>query len=326
MLIPRTSPNFLTCLFCFCDLLALATALAISSTSVPSLLHRAMAFAISNAFRYPHPQIRDRSSHLALRTTKSPSFVRLLPGRVSQSRISIRAASSAAGNPQSDGDFNPYEVLGVNPIEGFDKIKQTYGRKLKEAQRSGDETTAALLEKAYDKLMYSQLMDRKKGVTFGSFKVSKDIKYADKQPLIPWGPRYSRSSKNDMLINLAISAVFSAWIAIKRNVEYKPLQFMSFVFVYRMFDKLKSFEAPSSPTYNEEGEDNGRGLRMGKRLLRSLSLVFGSILVASLAYTGVLNGIEYMGNSIPMALYNNQELIVTASSALMLYVMASFYR
>ncbi|CAN6877686.1 unnamed protein product, partial [Brassica oleracea] len=298
--------------------------LAISTASVPSSM---MASAISNAFRYPPPQIGHRSSNTTLRAPKSPSFVRLLPRRVLQSRIVIRAASSAAaGNPQSDGDFNPYEVLGVNPIEGFDKIKQTYQRKLKEAQRSGDEATAALLEKAYDKLMYSQLMNRKKGVTFGSFKVSKDIRYADKQPLIPWGPRYSKSPKNDMLINLAISAAFSAWIAIQRSVEYKPLQFMSFVFVYRIFEKLKSFEGPSTPTYNEEGEENGRGLKMGKRLLRSLSLVFGSILVASLAYTGMLNVIEYMGSSIPIALYNNQELIITASSALMLYVMASYYR
>ena len=95
--------------------------------------------------------------------------------------------------------------------------------------------------------------------------------------------RYSKSPKNDMLINLAISAVFvslleeydvlrikllpsqsymnylsvffffflqSAWIAIQRSVEYKPLQFMSFVFVYRIFEKLKSFEGPSTPTYN----------------------------------------------------------------------------
>ncbi|KAL0727839.1 hypothetical protein Bca4012_023932 [Brassica carinata] len=53
-------------------------------------------------------------------------------------------------------------------------------------------------------------------------------------------------------------------------------------FSSRIFEKLKSFEAPSSPTYNEEGEENGRGLRLRKRLLRSLSLVFGSILVASL--------------------------------------------
>ncbi|KAG2256613.1 hypothetical protein Bca52824_075907 [Brassica carinata] len=72
-------------------------------------------------------------------------------------------------------------VLGVTPIEGLYKIKQTYGRKLNEAKRSGDVATAALLEKAYDKLMYSQLMNMKK--------VSKDIKYADKQPIIPYGPR-----------------------------------------------------------------------------------------------------------------------------------------
>lgn len=37
----------------------------------------------------------------------------------------------------------PSQVLGVNPIEGFDKIKKTYERRLKDAQRSGDEATAA---------------------------------------------------------------------------------------------------------------------------------------------------------------------------------------
>lgn len=42
-------------------------------------------------------------------------------------------------------DCIPFQVLGVNPIEGFDKIKQTYGRKLKDAQKSGDEATAALV-------------------------------------------------------------------------------------------------------------------------------------------------------------------------------------
>ncbi|KAH0863598.1 hypothetical protein HID58_080809 [Brassica napus] len=226
-------------------------------------------------------------------------------------------------SPLSDGDFNPYDVLGVTPIEGLYKIKQTYGRKLNEAKRSGDVATAALLEKAYDKLMYSQLMNMKK--------VSKDIKYADKQPIIPYGPRYkipyestySKSSRNDMLINLTITTVFCRVHGLPSNVALNTNRC-----------------TPSSPTYNEEGEENGRGLRMGKRLnLRSLSLVFGSILVhlwyvnistlccfKESAYTGILNVIEYMGSSIPNTLYNNQELIVTASSALMLYVMESYYR
>lgn len=40
-----------------------------------------------------------------------------------------------------------------------------------------------------------------------------------------------------------------AWLLIKRNAEYKPLQFLTFAFVYRIFEKLKSFEPPVSPTY-----------------------------------------------------------------------------
>ncbi|PKA59247.1 hypothetical protein AXF42_Ash001340 [Apostasia shenzhenica] len=217
-------------------------------------------------------------------------------------------------------------VLGVSPIAGFDKMKAAYTRRRKDAERRGDEVYLEKLEKAYDKIMMSQLMNRKKGLTFGQFQVSKDIKYADKQPIVPWGPRYSKSSVKDMRINMAISAVFAIWIFVKRNAEWKPLQFLAFVFFYRIFEKLKAFEPATSPTLNEYGEDEGHGLRMGKRLLRSLSLVFGCIAVSSLGYTGILNLIELLGHYIPAILYNNQELIVTAATSVMLYVMASYYR
>lgn len=236
------------------------------------------------------------------------------------------AAASAAGSSNPGGESNPYEVLGVSPIEKFDTIKATYSRKRKEAEMMGDEETASRLEKAYDKIMMSQLSNRKKGVTFGSFKVSKDIKYADKQPIIPWGPRFAKSSKNDIRINLAISAIFTAWVYVKRIAEYKPLQFLAFAFVYRLFEKLKSFESPVTSTYNEEGEDTGEGLRMGKRLLRSLALVFGCIAFSSLGYTFILNIIEFAGGFIPATLYNSQELIITTSSAVMLHILASYYR
>lgn len=43
--------------------------------------------------------------------------------------------------------------------------------------------------------------------------------------------------------------VQTAWVLIKRNAEYKPLQFLTFAFVYRIFEKLKSFEPPVTPTY-----------------------------------------------------------------------------
>ncbi|WOL09628.1 hypothetical protein Cni_G18381 [Canna indica] len=253
------------------------------------------------------------------------SSVRLSRKPMSQVRIACMA-SSAAGNPYDTGDENPYEVLGVSSIEGFDMMKQAYTRKRKDAERRGDEAYIARLEKAYDRIMMSQLQNRKKGLTFGSFKVSKDIKYADKQPIVPWGPRFSKSSVKDMRINLAISAVFSVWAFVQRNAEWKPLQFLGFAFFYRIFEKLKSFEPAASPTLDEYGEDEGKGLRMGKRILRSLALVFGCIAVASLGYTGLLNLIESFGRAIPLFLYNNQELFVTLTTAIALNITASYYR
>ncbi|XP_021282767.1 uncharacterized protein LOC110415430 [Herrania umbratica] len=287
-----------------------------------------MALSMSNVFHCRKPKVSPKNCIPNSSISKSSSSFLRFPGRFAfpKTKIVICAASSAAGSSSPDGDLNPYEVLGVSPIEGFEKVKQVYTRKRKEADKRGDEATAALLEKAYDKLMMAQLMNRKKGVTYGSFKVSKDVKYADKQPIVPWGPRFSKSSVQDTRINLAISAVFTAWIVVKRNAEYKPLQFLAFAFVYRLFEKLKAFEPPVSPTFTEEGEDDGRGVRMGKRILRSLALVFGCVALSSLAYTGLLNLIEYVGSYIPAVLYNNQELIITTASAVTLYIMGSYYR
>ncbi|CAO2837008.1 unnamed protein product [Amaranthus hypochondriacus] len=274
-----------------------------------------------------------RNNHLPIKcsfsnpaSSSSSSSFRVLKITPKNCARFICSAASAAGSSSSGADLNPYEVLGVSPIEGFDMIKAAYTKKRKDAERRGDEATAAMLERAYDKIMMAQLTKRKKGETFGSFKVSKDIKYADKQPVVPWGPRFTKSDVKDMRINMAISAVFIAWSFIQRNAEWKPMQFMGFVFVYRIFEKLKSFEPPVSPTFTEEGEDDSRGLRMGKRLLRSLCLVFGCIGLASMAFTGVLNLIEFSGNYIPVALYNSQELIVTSVSSIMLYILASYYR
>lgn len=235
-------------------------------------------------------------------------------------------ATSAAGSPHANRDENPYEVLGVSPIEGFDNLKAAYARRLKDAERRGDEAQIAKLERAYDKIMMLQLTNRKKGMTFGSFQVSKDIKYADKLPIVPWGPRPARSSVKDMRINMAISTVFIVWVLIQRNADWKPLQFLAFVFFYRVFEKLKASEPEVTPVINEYGEDEGRGLRMGKRVLRSLALVFGCMAISSLGYTGVLNLIEFVRGYIPVLLYNNQELIVTATTSVLLYFMASYYR
>ncbi|XP_042428640.1 uncharacterized protein LOC122015692 [Zingiber officinale] len=251
-------------------------------------------------------------------------FIRFF--RKPMSKLVVCMASSTSGSTYGSSDENPYEVIGVSSIEGFDTIKVAYTRKRKDAEKKGDEAYVAKLEKAYDRIMMSQLQNRKQGLTFGSFKVSKDIKYADKQPIVPWGPRYSKSTVKDMRINIAISAVFSIWALIQQNAEWKPLQFLAFVFFYRIFEKLKGFEPTVSPTLNEYGEDEGKGLRMGKRILRSLLLVFGCIAMSSLGYTGLLNLIEFFGRSIPLFIYNNQESFVTLTTAITLYIMASYYR
>lgn len=288
-----------------------------------------MAFTVSpNSVHIPQPShfhprnpFRRCSIPPPILPPSSLSFPKGLANRL----VVVFSASSAAGSSNSNSDLNPYEVLGVSQLAGFEKIKTAYARKHKDAERRGDEEAAKQLEIAYDKIMMSQLTQRKKGVTFGSLKVSKEIKYADKLPIVPWGPRFSKSDVKDIRINLALSAVFTTWVLIKQNADWKPLQFLAFVFVYRIFEKLKSLEPPQSLVFTEE-EDNGRMLRMGKRLIRSLGLAFGCIAVASLGYTGLLNLIESTGRFIPAIIYNNQEPIVTAATAVLLYIVASYYR
>ncbi|KAK6915345.1 Protein CHAPERONE-LIKE PROTEIN OF POR1-like [Dillenia turbinata] len=271
-----------------------------------------MALAISNIVLCAKSLNSPRTRSLQQTSLpNSPSSLNRLFWKTSKSKIVVHCAASAAGSPGQNGDVSPYEILGVNPIEGFDMVKAAYTRKHRDALMRGDDALLSQLERAYDKIMMAQLSNRKQGVTYGSFQVSKDIKYADKLPVVPWAPRFTKSSVNDMRINLAISAVFTAWIFIKRYAEWKPLQFLAFVFVYRIFEKLKAFEPPVSPTATEDGEDEGRALRMGKRLVRSLALVFGCIALASMGFTGILNIIEFVGGYIPAFLYNNQYLHVS---------------
>nr|GEV23807.1 chloroplast J-like domain 1 [Tanacetum cinerariifolium] len=163
---------------------------------------------------------------------------------------------------------------------------------------------------------------------FNPYEVSKDVKYADKQPIIPWGPRFTKFEVKDIQINMEISAAFAsiAWIVVARSADWKLVQFLFFVFVYKIFEKLKTFEPPVSTTFTEEGGDEGRMMRTGKRLLRSMALAFGCIAFASLGYTSIVNLIEFISGYVPVALYNNQEVIITAATSISLYLMASYYR
>jgi hypothetical protein len=104
--------------------------------------------------------------------------------------------------------------------------------------------------------------------------------------------------------------------------------------MFRIFNKLKEFE-PAGSTYvptedEEEGggaeRESSRRLKSGKRLLRTLGLVFSCVAFASLAFTGTLNVYELLGQYIPRTLMGAQELFVTVVSAASLFVMGSFFR
>jgi len=235
-------------------------------------------------------------------------------------------AAMAAGGADFSDEESSYEILGITPLDSFDNMKLAYKRKRKDAEETGDDDYLAKLEKAYDTVMMQQLQYRKKGVTYGSVEVSKDIKYADNQPIVPWGPRPSKSAVKDVRINMAISAAIVVWIAIIGNADWKPLQFLCFGFFYRILQKLRNTEPAITPIYNEYGEVEGRRVRMAKRVFRALGLIFGCVFAASLGYTTALNLIEFSWQHTPRIVYYYQELIVTAAASVLLCLTASYYR
>ncbi|KAG2576469.1 uncharacterized protein LOC120677599 [Panicum virgatum] len=289
----------------------------------------ATAAAAAPAFAFKPSLSRRVCVTLPRRAGRVPHSLRLVASAVRRPRGAVVVAAdaaAAAGGAEFGDEENPYELLGIRPLDSFDHMKMAYKKKRKEAEETGEEEFLAKLDRAYDTVMMQQLEYRKKGVTYGSVQVSKDIKYADNQPIVPWGPRFSRSTVKDMRINMAISAAFVVWIAIMGNADWKPLQFLCFAFFYRILQKLRATEPPITPIYNEYGEVEGRGIRMAKRVVRALGLIFGCIFTASLGYTAAINLIELSWQYTPRIVYYYQELIVTAAASVLLYITASYYR
>ncbi|CAN6287974.1 unnamed protein product [Urochloa humidicola] len=288
---------------------------------------RNLILSSSSAFSPRSTILPPRATRLAMRSKRisMDKSMSVTPGR---HHGGVVAAASAAGSSQfgTGENDNPYEILGISPLDGFDQVKIAYKRKRKDAEISCDREYLVKLERAYDTLMMDQLLNRKKGVTYGSVQVSKDIRYADYQPIVPWGPRYSRSTVTDLRINMAISIAFIMCISTLGHADWKPLQFLCFAYFYRILEKLKATEPAIAPIYNEYGEVEGRGIHMAKRVLRSLGLVLGSILAASLGYTGLANFSQFLGKYIPTVVCNFQELIVTTASSVLLCILASYYR
>ncbi|RLN41191.1 DnaJ domain containing protein, expressed [Panicum miliaceum] len=259
------------------------------------ILSSSLSFSPRLAFLSPRvPRLAMRSKRIAM---DKRSYV--MPRR---RHGGVVAAASAAGSQEfGAGEIeNPYEVeliLGISWLDGFDfdQVKMVYKKKRKDEKSS------------CDREYLLKLLNQKKWVTYGSSQVSKDIRYAGYQPIVPWGPRYSRSTVKDLRINMAISAAFIMCISTMGHADWKPLQFLCFAYFYRILEKLKTTEPDIAPIYNEYGEVEGRGIHMARRVLRSLGLVLGSIIAASLGHTGLANFSQFLGQYIPSVVYNFQE-------------------
>eukprot|EP00270_Netrium_digitus_P001366 TRINITY_DN11468_c0_g1_i1.p1 TRINITY_DN11468_c0_g1~~TRINITY_DN11468_c0_g1_i1.p1 ORF type:complete len:356 (-),score=85.34 TRINITY_DN11468_c0_g1_i1:488-1555(-) len=238
--------------------------------------------------------------------------------RCSSSADFVSQGQDAYG--RDDAEEDPYKVLGITPLSGFDAAKNAHRKKIREAERAGDQAAIDRYERAYNKIMMKQLDMRMRGVTFGSLEVSKDIKYADAYDFIPWRPREAKSSKNDVLINFAISLVFGGWVVAAKVAEWKPLQFMVFCYVFRIFTKLKEFQPPVLDDAEKKRQQNGQ------RLLRTLGLCFGTVAVAATAHSLLVQFFAVTQAYVPRSLFNNLELFVTAVSSVLLFVIASYYR
>eukprot|EP00850_Spirogloea_muscicola_P016690 SM000137S00468 [mRNA] locus=s137:246132:249407:- [translate_table: standard] len=240
-------------------------------------------------------------------------------GRLQRPQIRCSAAAGASSQPQED---DPYQVLGVSPLAGFDAAKTARSRKVKDAERRGDQATMDKVEAAYDKIMMRQLTQRKEGFTYGSVKVSNEVKYADRVVSLPWMPRRAQSSKNNIYINLAISATFAFWIlSCGGQAEYKPLQFLIFAYMYQRVALAQEEEGGDEPEVAASKKTQN-----AKTLMRALGLVFGNIAVAAFSYTFLVKALDSIGRAVPSALATGQELFVTLAASISLFLTASYYR
>ncbi|CAI5472273.1 unnamed protein product [Closterium sp. Yama58-4] len=250
------------------------------------------SFDRETKFRYSSTSV----SLFSLRTVPLQCRSRSSVSRSHGLRITCNAASPGA-QPAED----PYQVLGVRPLDSFDAIKMAHRKKLRDAEGKGDEAEIERIDRAYDAIMMRQLTMRKQGVTFGSLEVSKDIKFADQTDFLPWRPRYEKADNKSILINAAVSAVMAVWMVGAQSTDWKILQFLLSFYIFQLFMKLDPFY----PQNTEEGEK--RWQRNGRRLTRAMGLVFGVIALASLVHTLVIKAYSLAGMYVPRALYTFQE-------------------
>ncbi|CAI6004203.1 unnamed protein product [Closterium sp. NIES-64] len=215
------------------------------------------------------------SSRLSSATNVSLFSLRTVPLQCrSQSSVSgsnrLRITCNAA-SPGAQPAEDPYQVLGVRPLDSFDAIKLAHRKKLRDAEGKGDEAEIERIDRAYDAIMMRQLTYAQEGSDIWVPRGGVDGGVAEhglEDPAVEM-PEENPSSSS----SLSSTAV---WMVGAQSTDWKILQFLLSFYIFQLFMKLDPFY----PQNTEEGEK--RWQRNGRRLTRALSLVFGVIALASL--------------------------------------------
>ncbi|KAK3263431.1 hypothetical protein CYMTET_27759 [Cymbomonas tetramitiformis] len=233
------------------------------------------------------------------------------------------ADAAAAGAPAPD---DPYQILGVNPIMGSDKIMGAYNRKLKKMTAEGaSEEELAVIEGAYNSILMKQLTARKAGQSYGGLGVSDSLKFADKlswYQQIPWRPKKSISEKRDIGINGIVLSVLLAWALLSPVPGVQPMTFGSLAFFFRLFQKLHKLN-PSPANREDPQKKKQDNAKFGRAVCLTMGALFAAVILVVWIPITVA---EVFKLKIPGILLTAQSTFVNVSTLFSMFLMSSLFR
>ena len=222
-------------------------------------------------------------------------------------------------------------------------------RTRKLALAKDDAAAVAAVEAAYESIMMKQLALRMKGQVTGGFSVSKEVALADRkarrrscrpfacfwgllwparltrlarlsQDYLPWRPRKAVSSRNDVLLNVAIFALLASWGVLSPSPGVQPMTLGMVAFFFRVNAKMVAlFPSPAD-------RDAAKAHEV-KRMARTIGLVLGAIaagIVAVVALPMVVS--STLALPLPAWVLTRQEALVNVATCAAMAIIASFYR
>ncbi|KAF8062108.1 DRC9 [Scenedesmus sp. PABB004] len=213
---------------------------------------------------------------------------------------------------------DPYRVLGVERDADTNAINRAYTQKKYAARNAGDDRAAAEIEAAHSALMMRALSARVKGKA-----VSKDVAYADTEPLFPWRPKRWDATPKVILIVGAMQMAMCAYGFNAPNMS-KVIGCMLIGIAGNVLKQNAISPPPKDPSMatEEEAGRSGRNFVRGT-LLALLATFAGVLLFGAPEYAGQLSA----AIKLPDAL-TAPGLVVSlkiAGAALCNWLMTAFY-